>query len=204
MKAVNLFVLLSIISCQTISNKQQALTDKKPEAIALNDRAGDIFTRNLDNKDSLLYAIELFEQAIDRDTTYSAPVSNKMNVLLYLKEYNQAITTGKDFLATGQGFAEFYQFVGLIYEKIGQPDSAEFYQRKALEMFDERLQTDSNAINLGNKYLTLLMIDTSKKEKILTQLDSLIEQNPTNSTLLMTRETLKDFDRNAYVNEIIR
>jgi tetratricopeptide (TPR) repeat protein len=204
MKTVNLCLILAMISCQTVTNKQQVLADKKPEAIALNKKAGDIYARNLYNRDSMLYAIKLFDQAIARDSSYPAPVTNKMNVLLNLKEYNQAIATGKNFIAQGQGYAEFYQYLGLIYDKIDKKDSANYYHQKALSLFDQRIQMDSNAINLSNKYISLLTLDTSKREKILVQLDSLIEQNPTNSTLLLTRETVQDFDRDAFINEIIR
>ncbi len=204
MQTVNLCLILAIISCQSVTNKQQVLADKKPQAIELNKKAGDIYTRNLHSRDSMLYAIKLFDQAIARDSSYPAPVTNKMNVLSNLKEYKQAIATGKNFIAQGQGYAEFYQYVGLIYDKIDKKDSANYYHQKALSLFDQRIQMDSNAINLSNKYITLLTLDTSKREKILVQLDSLIEQNPTNSTLLLTRETVQDLDRDAFVNEIIR
>ena len=78
-------------------------------------------------------ALELIEQAL-AEYGDSAELWKMRGDLIVCSDFDQALQSYRRAIALNPGFGEAYQEAGLIYESLGDPNSAEPVLRKAIEL----------------------------------------------------------------------
>ena len=152
MRTVNiLFLLLAFTSCHSQDAKKLEQYDEKTKnikqydkkAIELNNEATLILSKN---PDSLRKANKLLDSAIKIDPGYTIAYGNKIQTLVKLKEYQEALKWNDSLIAISP-IAETIMFKGLLIEKLsGKSEAIKTYQ-SSYKLFATRY---TSSVNLGN------------------------------------------------------
>ena len=143
-----------------------------PGALSLNNQACELIS-----KGKCADALGMLNQAISLDSTYTTAYANKMNLLVSLQRYGEALDVMDKIIELLPNDSYSYQFKGHILEKIGAYKNAKIYYKRAYELYKEKKEIKANSCLQGFelKYLTE-GIDTSKEEIISSMPKSFTEQ----------------------------
>ncbi len=206
---ISFVIILMGYSCNThndINNK------KRKEALKLNDQAVELTNQiynKFDNdsifdKDSILNAsLVLLEKSILLDSTLKMPYINKVNRLVQLKKYNEAIRWIDTIKSRFPSNQEIVIFQGFLYEKVGYIDSANIIYNKVKKIFSNKLLLEPNDITIQLKIIELDYYLTNDKKNAISKLNDLNSKQPQNKEIQNMIELLKLFDKNEYINKDI-
>lgn len=169
------------------------------KAIELNNKA--ILLINNGNETDYMKALDLLNKAINIDSTYYMAYSNKITVLIRLKEYDKAIKTCK-YLVTNikQDYPEAFTILGILYDKLNKKKNAEHYYKKAIKAYTKRINSKEEILDMINKAHLIYIMDNKRG---LNEIDSLINAYPSNDELLMYRKHLfTDYNHQEALNEL--
>ncbi|MBI1343281.1 MAG: hypothetical protein GC171_10135 [Terrimonas sp.] len=132
-------ILLTPVACGQKSNetKKHIVNDKAKQ---LNDSAMNLIRYM--NDDSSQKAILLLDEAINIDSNYFIAYWNKLSLQGQLKQYDKAITTGKEILKLNKS-PYYYFLIATFYYRLGDTTSADNYFKKTLTLCDTVLDTMS-------------------------------------------------------------
>lgn len=120
----------------------------KKEAIELNNKGTQFYLKH--EKDSaLLY----FTLAAEKNPQYQIALQNKVNALISLQQYEQALLAIEDLIKI-QPYAEAFTIKGMLLDHTNKPDEATQAYSEGLKKFEERLTSATYA----NKSMILLEI----------------------------------------------
>jgi len=131
--------LLFLFSCKDTNSKK--VTD--PEAIRLNNKAISSLNTATDINKGLEKAIGNLDEAIKIDGGYLQAYYNKFTFQNQLKQYANAIETGKHMIKLSPRNAELKMEVGETYAKSGDTTAAIPYFESALNIYNKVLDTMS-------------------------------------------------------------
>jgi len=156
---LSLFILIIFIGCTS--------SPYKKEAVALNNKATQLFLTNPDS------ALVLFDQAIAMDSSYQLPIQNKANLLIDQRRYEEAITAIEQLLSKKE-YPEALQMKGMLLNKSGKyAEEAQISYRKALAIHQNRLDTipeNQIAIEKMSIAMTLFLLgDTTQAKKLIVE-----------------------------------
>ncbi|MCA5003914.1 hypothetical protein [Sphingobacterium bovistauri] len=161
---VFLFLLLS--SCNQPNYKK--------EAIELNNKGSQFFLQN--KKDS---ALIYFTLATEKNPQYQIAIQNKVNALISLQQYEQALVAIADLLRI-QAYAEIFTIKGMLLDKLNKSDEANKAYKEGIKKFEDRIvhtsEAEKSMIMLKISELYFLMGDTTKAKTILLE-DKIKAQN---------------------------
>ncbi|MGB4775957.1 MAG: hypothetical protein WBP45_12340 [Daejeonella sp.] len=150
---ITLFFLINI-SCnaqdreKSANNKEEKVTYNK-KSIALNNEAVMLLLKEGRNRDSiLLRANQLLDSAIQIDRTYHLAYSNKIQNLVKLKQYQQALAWSDSALSIRPGLAEVLTGKGLVYDKLGDSSRAKASYMAGNVIYESRYASEPTVHNL--------------------------------------------------------
>jgi tetratricopeptide (TPR) repeat protein len=115
-------------------------------------------------------ALNLFNEAIEIDSSIINSYDNKINILVDMKRYTEAIEVLELKLIREPDLAEGYFFLGLLSEAINDTISAYELYNKSIDIYEDRISQgkmiEANEINLALSYL---FIDDEEKANELFQ-----------------------------------
>lgn len=214
------FLLLSNFYCskndnEKIENTNQEITNElsfytkkeNSKILILNDNAVKLLqdsekVKNMPTvRDSLLNVALLYlNKAIMIDSTFYNAFLNKSTVLMKLGEYEKAVECLEKILSY-KNIPEAYFIIGLIYEKIGKNEQAKVNYRKALNLYDNYINSPlSTARDKLNREYVLLLLEG--KEKLLKRINKQLEKDPDNPTLLFNKSIILEFNRKTFINSL--
>lgn len=137
----------------------------KKEAIALNNKATQLFLTNPDS------ALILFDEAIALDSSYHLPIQNKANLLIDQRRYEEAKVAVDELLAKKE-YPKALQMKGMLLEKLGDDtEEAQLTYKKALTIHQNHIDTlPENKIAAENMSIALtyfLLGDTTQAKKLI-------------------------------------
>jgi len=149
-------------------------------------------------KDSLLrVALEMLNQIIKKDSSFYKAYINKSEILRQLNSYDEAANVLEELLKIKE-YPEGIFGLGLIYEKLGNINTAEMFYKKAYVAYEARLQTPiSTATDELNLQYVILFIDG--KEKCLKSINEKLKEDPNNSNLRFSKEIIETFNRKDFI-----
>ena len=149
------------LSCKPPHSKRKF----NPEALKLNDQAQTLLLNSgrTESDQVLKNAIILLNKAIQIDSNYPASYLNKFVFQNELKQYGNAIFTGKQLMKLRPTNVNIKLMVGEDYEKIGDTISSVKYYKDALAGYNKILDTMSVSNKtyssfLSSKAFTLIML----------------------------------------------
>jgi tetratricopeptide (TPR) repeat protein len=102
-------------------------------------------------------ALVLFDEAIAIDSTYFIAYNNKVNCLVAMKDFSEAIKTQRLSLEIKPDLAEGYFFLGMLLDSFGDSVQATNCYYESIELFKYRIlkgeSLGSNKLNLATAYL---------------------------------------------------
>jgi tetratricopeptide (TPR) repeat protein len=145
-----------------------------PIARRLNDSAVNLAITG--DYDKLLKAIDLFNRAIRIDSNYFLPYWNKMTFQTDLKQYSQAIITGRQIIKMRPKSVPYKMALGEAYDRFGDSINSKKLYNEALWMINGQLDTMGRSnvhysVGLEDKAFLLILLDQAKDgHKILNEL----------------------------------
>jgi tetratricopeptide (TPR) repeat protein len=102
---------------------------------------------------------------------------NKAQLQLKLKDYKEALISARKGTEKNNQYAEGLEFQGLIYEYLGQPDSAKILYSKAIDKYKIRLNKnpDNQFTNRGIALLYAIIGDMNNSKAYLTDIHETTE-----------------------------
>ncbi len=198
-----LVVSVVLYHCQPTGRKT-APQDKEPPAIAYNNKAVNLFAKNTDTIDSVEKALGYLDQAIAQDSNYLMAYTNKVNFLLALHRYDEALRIAHIIIDKKPDFTETHTLLGMIYDKLNQDSLADRQYQQALTLYEQDEADTVNTVYQANQFVLRMLLDSTQKEQVLTEIDRMLEAHPTDQTLGFTKNLIENFDRKVYINETIR
>ncbi len=198
------FLIVTVLSNCQPTGRKTATQEKEPPAIAYNNKAVDLFSRNADNIDSVQKALGYLDKAIAQDSNYIMAYTNKVNFLLSLHQYDEALQTSHIIIDKKPAFAEAYTLLGMIYDKLEKDSLANKYYRRSLDLYQQDATADTaNTTYQANQFILMMLLDSTRKEQVLAEINRMIEYHPTDQTLAFTKNMVENFDRKEYINNLI-
>ena len=200
-------IFLIIYSCKADVKNDDSITSQevKKKATELNNDAVELIKNfnSVSNKDSLIFvSLSMLEEAIKLDSNNQPSHLNKVNVLVKLKKYNEAIKWIDTIEARFPSNDEIVIFQGLIFEKIGNIDSANIVYNQVKKVFMDRLSIKPNNIAYQLKIIELNYYITNDKNVTLNKLNELLSKLPQNKEILKMIELMKVFNKKEAINAI--
>ncbi len=187
-----ILTIFLIFSCKSQSDR----TEYNPKAIELNNKGGEFFQKG-EYDSALIY----YDQAIELDKNYYLPHSNKVNIYLSRKDYENALHESGLVIEKKPDLAEGWTFAGMLYDFLGDTIKAKAYYEKSIEIFDQRISNPDKKNDLEsnrfNRAFSLILIGKEKEGK--EELKKLKSENPDN---IMIDEFLK-INKQDYIRQII-
>ena len=174
------------------------------EILALNDMAVQLlqksqrYKKDMYFKDSLLReALKYVNLALEKDSNFYNAYLNKSAVLRGFGQYEESIEPLQELLSR-KIFPEAIFTLGLLYEKIGKQDLADKNYREAYIAYGDYLKTPiSTERDKMNKDYILLFLEG--KEKVLKDINEKIKNDPNNTSLLIDKKIIEEFNREEFI-----
>jgi len=148
------------VSCTSQTEK----ADYNPKAIELNNKAGEYY--QIGKYDS---ALIFYDQAIELDKDYYLPHSNKVNIYLFRKDYENALNESELVIEKKPDLAEGWTFTGMMYDFLGDTINAKLYYKQSIEIFNHRISNPDKKKDLEsnrlNRAFSLILIGKEKEGK---------------------------------------
>jgi len=153
--------LVILFSC---NNTQDSFN---PKSIELNNLAA----KKMEIED-YKNALVLFDESISLDSTYYVAYNNKVNCLVAMKDFDEAIKTNKLSLKIKPDLAEGHFFLGMLLDHNGDSIQAKNSYNESIKLFENRIlkgkSVETNKLNLATSYL--FIGQTEKADSIFNQL----------------------------------
>lgn len=92
-------------------------------------------------------------------------------------------------------------FIGYIFEKIGNIDSANVYYSEVMKHYDQEIEVNPNNIPILTSRAFLLFFTMGIKEAK-TEFNRIAKKSPNDQTVKFLREDFDSFDRKTYIDEM--
>jgi tetratricopeptide (TPR) repeat protein len=180
-------------SCSGTNNKEVY----NPKAIELNNKAVEQVKKF--NNDS---ALILFDKAIEIDKTYYLPHSSKAGIFIQRKEYDKALVESETVIRIKPDLAEGWVFAGMIYDKLGNTETAMEYYKKSVELFDKKIADPEMRTKVFTNRLdrAFSLILLGKEIEAKDEMKKLKAENPENKTI----DELLKLSKQDYMNQIFK
>ena len=144
-------------------------------------------------------ALILYDKAIELDETYYLPHSNKINIYLGRKQFDEAVYESEMVIKKKPDLAEGWVFAGILYDRKGEIEKAEQYYKKSIEIFNDRIansdKADMISANRLNRAFSYILLGQEEKGKA--EMTLLKKEEPEN---IMIDEFLK-ISKEEYINQ---
>lgn len=198
-RIVYLIILIGLAACGQY--KEDTTGDRKIDqrAKALNDSA--VVLAQFYQKEDLVKAIRLLDQATQIDNNYFLAYWNKFSYHTRLKQYDKALIAAKNLTRLRPISPELHGSAGMLYAVTGDSVVAERYLQKASVLYDQVLDTmqsgdlNYNAI-IMSKGINLIMIGKQEEGNILLRQ---LYQDQTDTTFKDLIEEYMDKNRHEII-----
>lgn len=137
------------------------------------------------------------EKVLALDSAYHSAYLTKAYIEIEKKEYHRAVEILKNLVSKNERYPEAFFTLGLVNEKIGDFDRSMKLYKKSLELYNELIETNmSTSYQKQTKYTVLLFY--LGKEEFIKQIDTDINNNPNDQSLIIHRSIAQNFDRQKY------
>lgn len=146
-------ITIVLFSCNTNvsdeKNRYEGQVKFNKEAMKLQQQADEAINEMTESK--YIEALTLLDKSISLDSSYFMAYASKASVLVSLKRYNEAIKV-LNFLVNKvkPDYAEGFSFLGLLYDKFGNDDSANLCYQKAIRIYTDKIKSDSDITIMVN------------------------------------------------------
>lgn len=213
-KLLLLFLIILNHSCNIKGDnnfeKASFCQDQKrydPKVIELNKAAMDTIKYAVPpktNDDSVLLrdAIVLLDKAISIDSTYYLAYANKAMILQHLNKNKEAIRVLDKITKIQPDYAEGFLSQGLIYEELGNIDSANKKYKEAIDAYNERIEKNNN---IGDKINRAIILSLLNKKKGRKEFEKLIEEYPEKEEYILfwKKQLFENFNREKFIKNNI-
>ena len=199
-KICNVFLLINLFACNA-QNKKIEKPTYKAEAVKLNNLAMDIYSRNLENKDSIRTSINLLSRAIKINSTYYLAYSNKADLLCDLGNYSQADSLLDTILTINPHLVTVKTLKAFILEKSGHLPEATILYNKVLTDYTQKLKTDSTNVSLMLNRAFIYFF-TDGYEKGIKEYNVISSRYPDNKQVMNMKESFISFERKKYIDDL--
>ncbi len=136
--------ITGLFACGQRVNGQSTLAEQhqiNKEAVRLAKQAADTVMKSFgaNRVQTLTVAINLLKKAITIDSSYFPAYRSKMMYETELKQYKNAVLTGKQMIKLRPMSPELYGNVGFICEKEGDATSSRQYFERSLVLYDQQI-----------------------------------------------------------------
>lgn len=190
-----LYLTISFCSC----NGQQ-MKAPPSECIELNNKGTEyIMNYTKGEKNELLKAIDLFNQAISCDPTYLLAYRNLANAYDYDQDYKKELTVYNKALILPNTSPSIITEKAEVFEKMSMLDSANRVYQLARQSFSDSLSIHPNDLNFIRGFLLVIAL-TEGKESALKELNRRNMLNPElKSKMFSDYYFYQYFDKRAYL-----
>jgi len=198
MKETLIIILFLFTSCNNIKDQFN------PKSVELNNQAIKMMQQGMmsDGREKEEYyskALNLFDKAIEIDSSLINSYDNKINILVDLSRYNEAIEVLDLKLIRQPDLAEGYFLLGLLFEAISDTVNGYKFYNKSIDLFEERISqgkmVEVNEINLAGSYI---MINEEEKG------NKLLEKYLSDEKYGFTAEILYKSKREEIINQTLQ
>jgi len=133
--------------------------------------------------------------------------ANKATLLCHLKKYQEAINSYDQIYKFKSDYAEGYDVQGFIYDKLGMTDSANHCYQRAIIAMEKRIsKNSSDEEKVKNARVSIafdlwLLNGQKQGQKELMKLRS---EYPNDMEVACFDSIMREYDRTAYVNNMIK
>lgn len=218
MYIVKLLLLLLIIIISSCINKKgednklkktsvyQGQKKYDSKVIDLNKEALDTIkyaTPPMTNDDSVILqdAIILLDKAISIDSSYHVAYANKAMILQHLNKKKEAIQLLDKITKIQPDYAEGFFSQGLIYEEIGNLDSAKIKYKESINAYNKKIEKKNNIRDKLNRAFIMSLLNKKKGRK---EFEKLIKEYPKKEEdiLFWKRQLLDNFNREKFIKNV--
>jgi tetratricopeptide (TPR) repeat protein len=170
-------LMILMIACSQIQKPSVKKGEINPEAIELNKKGFESMNRGA--IDSALY---LFNQAIEADSNYDLPYSNKASVYIMMRQYNKALRESELTNLKNPENAEGWNTTGMLSDRLKDSVKAVKSYQKCLEVLDKNMseQKDKEKISQIRLRKALIYILLQDEEKATETINLILAENPDN------------------------
>jgi tetratricopeptide (TPR) repeat protein len=138
--------------------------------------------------------LSLIDKVIKKDSNFFEAYHNKAIYQCKLKQYYEAISTLQKCIKIKKDDDGSVYFLGLIFEKVGNIDSANFYYLKTLDLYTEKIRLRPYSINLQISKLRLLLL-LWHKDKVLVEYEKYYKKYSHYPPYKKLKNEIINFDR---------
>jgi tetratricopeptide (TPR) repeat protein len=190
-------------SCFETKQDSPAVSPCNKQSIMYNNRALNLIgfpvpARHSDKK-KLKQAISLLDSAIASDSTCYHAYANKANFLLMLHERNAAIAVMERITRIRPEYAEGMEFLGGIFESVGNMELARRQYRCAGDVYHQRYNSTKSPNSFQGMILTKLLLEENRSlDSLMVIAESQFAGN--DSVLKDIRKLVKSFKRSDFMS----
>lgn len=206
MKSNYIFILFLLLTsaCDSEKISKEESNSVNPRAVELSNSAMERFQDfnlgTINNSDSLEVSLTELEKAIELEPNQIRFYSNKVSVLLTIGREDEAIEVLRKSIAINPDFAEGLSFLGFIYSKRGENETAQEWFQKASKVYNQRIEKDRFVVNSKVSKAFLLHF-TEDKDAAKEAFEKVKQKYPENSEVLYSEQLFTDFDKEQFLME---
>jgi len=206
MKSNYIFILFLLLAsaCDSEKISKEESNSVNPRAVELShsamERFQDFNLGTINNSDSLEVSLTELEKAIELEPNQIRFYSNKVNVLLTIGREDEAIEVLRKSITINPDFAEGLSFLGFIYSKRGENETAQEWFQKASKAYNQRIEKDRFVVNSKVSKAFLLHF-TEDKDAAKEAFEKVKQKYPENSEVLYSEQLFTDFDKEQFLME---
>ena len=175
MRALSFTLIISSLYLTSVGQ------DFDKTAIALNNQASELMVLGAYNDSALI----LLDKAIEIEPDYHVAYGNRANIFVQKRDFPKAIESMQKSVLAKPDLAEGVCMLAMLYDHVGQEKLATLNYRKAIEIYDARLESHDKLklSNEMNRAWTFVLL--GETEKGMKELKGLLIKNPGDMTLNM-------------------
>jgi|GEM_PF-2673975 len=200
-KSLIYFILLFSASCKSQDHNQTKIKEQRSQAELIVHQALITFARNNCEEDSIRKSIKMVKQAINLKNSEPIFYINAAQMYCSLNEYQQALEVLDEYSDDLATSVELETYKGLIFEKMGNVDSAKSYYAKAIKNFDLKIHNNPNNITFQLNRAFLLFFTNGENEAKM-EFNRIASKFPKNENVKAMRNNFSSFNRETYINQI--
>lgn len=180
---------------------QSCSAQNRKEAIRLNDEAMTLLT-NGSETGSMINAIQLLDQAISADNSYTLAYTNKAQLYCKMGKYSDAVNTLNQVITIKKDFTEGIMTKGFYLEKMGRLNEAKETYKLALDTYDKKLKKgDAQDITMRlNRAFTMAFL--YGKETAILEYKIIDSMYPNNSKVIHMHDVFYTFDKTEFLSTL--
>jgi len=187
--------ILILISCSASPKKEEL-------AIELNNKAVELYHKNENDSLTISKVIDLYNLAIDADSTYLIPFWNKITLFCEQKRCHEDLTELEEFQKNNKRVPGILSSTGFILEGFGLREEAQNKYVQELALYDSLIQITNDSMLADMKVSrAFILIFVKGKSDGIVEFDKIASENPLDELIQSQKMIFYDFDRDSFIEE---